>query len=455
MWRKLFFEVLNMSITASVAILFVLPVRAMLKKVPKLFSYMLWAVVLFRLLCPVSFSNTWSLFGGGITADHTGRISYSITDSLRTAQAEGTFSVSNQSETTDTGFYSDKEQKQPDISQRFAKTAAFVWLAGIAGMLGYSALSLRRLHARLTGAVLLRRNIYLSDYIESPFVSGWIRPRIYLPSALAEKEQGYIILHEQTHIKRGDHFAKGLFFLALSLHWFNPLVWAAFVLFTKDMEMSCDEAVIQKVSAAVRSDYCTSLLNLASGRRGISGLPPAFGEGDVKSRIKHVINYKKPAVIVVIAAGVCVIAASALLAANPLKKKAWRPDAVYQATEVIYDAPWFNFIYPPGTEPYYCITEDDILMEKQQGEDAEWISFGRLSPVRYSEKKLFSMVVQYHDIKQLSEVSAVYRADVEQDQKEDFYLVMQTKNGEMLIAVCYGTKEEEYIRWLYVVEAIS
>lgn len=154
--------------------------------------------------------------------------------------------------------------------------------------------SLCRLRRRIVGAVRLRDNIYLADHIDSPFVMGVLRPRIYLPSTLAEGERGYIILHEQCHIQRFDPAVKLLSFTALCLHWFNPLVWLSFLLSGRDMEMRCDEAVIRQLGDGVRADYSASLLSLATGRRILAGAPLAFGEGDPKSRIENLLRFRRP-----------------------------------------------------------------------------------------------------------------------------------------------------------------
>ena len=193
----------------------------------------------------------------------------------------------------------------------------YVWVAGMGVMLLYSAVSYLKIRKKLLVVVPLRDNIFLADDIKSPFVVGLFRPKIYLPCNLEEKEQEYIILHEQYHIKRLDHIIKALAFLALAIHWFNPLVWVAFILASKDMEMSCDEAVIGKIGDDVRADYSASLLTLATGRRIIAGTPLAFGEGDTKSRIRNLANWRKPAFWVVLISVVACIALAVCLLIDP------------------------------------------------------------------------------------------------------------------------------------------
>ncbi|MEG1894072.1 MAG: DUF5301 domain-containing protein, partial [Clostridia bacterium] len=192
-----------------------------------------------------------------------------------------------------------------------------LWLSGIAALLIYSVVSLLKLRRRLKDAVQESGNIYTSASLTSPFVMGLFRPKIYLPAHLTEEEKSYIVLHEQTHIKRLDHVVKIVSFFVLCLHWFNPLVWVAFFLCGRDMELSCDEAVIKKLGSDVKKDYSSSLLSLATGRRIVGGTPLAFGEGDTKSRIKNVLNYKKPAFWMIVVSVIAIVAVGIGLAANP------------------------------------------------------------------------------------------------------------------------------------------
>jgi len=312
--------ILNMSITGSVVILFVLLARLALKKAPKIFSYALWSVVLFRLLCPISITTNFSLLSlldapVTVTNEHTTIVEYVPQEPVTPAMPETQQPAVGNTGTTavvipQQGGQTVTPQNPPSTSEIPQKASfpvmAVLWLSGVGVMAAYSVISYLRLRRKLVGAVLLRDNINLADGISTPFVMGFVRPRIYLPSALSEQEQGYIILHEQHHIRRGDHIIKALAFVALCIHWFNPLVWVAFMVSSKDMEMSCDEAVVKKLGEDIRADYSASLLSLATGRRIIAGTPLAFGEGDTKGRIKNMLNWKqaKPAVVFLAAAAV-------------------------------------------------------------------------------------------------------------------------------------------------------
>ncbi len=326
--HELFPMVCNMSLTASAVILAVLAARLLLRRAPKVFSYALWAVVLFRLLCPVSVTSAVSLMGalGAPAQERTQRTSaveYVPADRIRgTASAVTQLPQTPLPAETGGAVNAAPADTAPEaVSATSFNEPVFIltliWLAGMALLLAYSLVSLLRLRRRLVGAVRLRDNIYLADHIPSPFVMGLIRPKIYLPSDLRETERGYILRHEQYHIRRRDHLVKFLSFLALCIHWFNPLVWAAFVLSGKDMEMSCDEAVVKALGEEIRADYSASLLSLATGRRIVAGMPLAFGEGDTGSRIRNLLNWKRPRPWVMAVCAVVCVGLIALCAANP------------------------------------------------------------------------------------------------------------------------------------------
>ncbi|MBQ8238305.1 MAG: M56 family metallopeptidase [Oscillospiraceae bacterium] len=306
---QIFLKVLDMSVVASIVILVVLAARLLLRKAPKIFSYVLWAVVLLRLLLPVTIPSPVSAIPAVSPVGHS-----QINDVLPDFEFETP---------------SDRIQNQQALEQmeqsngvvvtvsRSAEPTAYLtilWLAGMGIILLGSIISYLKIRRRLKVVIPLRENILIADDIQSPFVVGFVRPKIYLPSNLSEKERAYIILHEQYHIRRFDHIVKLLAFLALCLHWFNPLVWLAFSLASKDMEMSCDEAVVRKMGSGIRADYAASLLTLATGRRIIAGTPLAFGEGDPSGRIRNLSKWKKPAIwVMVIAVVLCAVLTVCLL----------------------------------------------------------------------------------------------------------------------------------------------
>lgn len=316
-----FSAVLNMSITASIVIFVILFARIMLKRAPKIFSYALWAVVLFRLLCPVSLTSSLSLLGlFPAPTTETGRIEYVSLYVPNTEQQAitGEAPTSDLSQAMDHGVEpSMVEVEETNSADVLILGVSIVWICGVAAMLMFHLFQLMRLRRKLIGSILLHDNIYLADYIPTPFVMGLIHPKIYLPSDMPETEQSYIIQHEKYHIRRGDHVIKLLAFAAVCIHWFNPLVWLAFVLSSRDMEMSCDEAVIKQTGGDIRADYSSSLLQFSTGKRVILGTPLAFGEGETKERIVNIMRYKKPTMIIVVLAVMACVVLTACLSSNP------------------------------------------------------------------------------------------------------------------------------------------
>ena len=317
-------KIIEMSFIATVVILAVLLIRVLFRRLPKVFQYVLWSVVLFRLLCPVSISTPVSMFQVfGITEERvqTIEIHGNEQENLQEKTAGYVESVNMELENPDgtknTIKILNEKRAEAELEQFGELCIVAVWILGIVFVLGYSIVSLVRLNKNLVGALQLKDNIYLCDYIKTPFVMGVVKPKIYLPSFLGEEEKEYIILHEQVHIRRGDHIFRLLAFFALALHWFNPFVWLAYFLSGVDMEMSCDEAVMKKSDNDIRAEYSTSLLSLATGKRFLNGALLAFGEGNVKNRIKNVMKFKKPAVLTVVAAVFVVVVLICAMGSNP------------------------------------------------------------------------------------------------------------------------------------------
>lgn len=315
-------KLLNMTLTASVVICAVLILRLLLKRVPKVFSYLLWLLVLLRLLCPFSFRSALSLFSllrvpSAKTGDFVSTMEYIPEDIVHTEFPEVTLPMTGVSTVINDNLPKGMVQTAGDPMEFPMTFASMLWLLGIAVMLLYCIGTSIVLWRKLRIRVPLRDNIYLADDIRTPFVCGLFRPKIFLPAGLGGQEQEYILLHEQHHIRRGDHIVKLLAFLALTVHWFNPLVWLAFSLASADMEMSCDEAVIKKHGGDIRAAYSASLLSFAAGRR-IAGVPLGFSEGSTKGRIRNLSAWKKPTLpVILLSAAVTVVSVAALLA-NPL-----------------------------------------------------------------------------------------------------------------------------------------
>ena len=393
---RVFLQILHMSLTASIAILFVLLARLILKSAPKVFSYALWSVVLFRLVCPFSFESVLSLVPQQIPAQPIYE-NYPLLNKDVSFGSAATAALEAVADAANGGLGLITIYLEPEIEGEMNVTFAlhyevwilfgkYVWAFGIVALLIYSGVSLLRLRSRLVGSVKWRDNIYFADHIPSPFVLGIIRPKIYLPSALSGKEREYILLHEQTHIRRFDYIFKIAAFFALVVHWFNPLVWLAYILFIRDMEMSCDESVMRHMDTDIRGRYSASLLSLATGRKIIVGTPLAFGEGDTKSRIKNVMNYKKPTLWILVAATIIVSAVTIGSAANRANREvnAYFPPLIplLVATETIdgaqitaktlgYSYDGKSSLFADGTAPWEVIygNENTLVIDGEMGQN--------------------------------------------------------------------------------------
>ena len=447
MLDTIFLQIFDMTKVASLVILVVLLVRLCLKRTPKVISYALWAVVLFRLLCPVSIEAPISL----VPQTEPTIQSYDLLNEPVTplaaidAAGQAVGDVLNGGigvqHVYTSNYLEDGSRRiiSTDWSTVWILFTKFVWLGGMAALLIYSTVSLIRLKRRLVGAILLRDNIYLADHIDSPFVMGLLRPKIYLPSSLSEKERDYIILHEQHHIRRGDHVFKLLSFIALCLHCFNPLVWIAFILSGKDMEMSCDEAVLRKLGEDIRVDYTASLISLATGKRIIAGTPLAFGEGDTEGRVKNIAKWKKPAVwVIVIAVIVCAVLAVCLIT-NPMNHDTMLLGAEYRIDEVLYRTDE-SYTHTDNDSPSICITADYCLWERN--DNGEWALVGQMEPYTLDKKELSEYtaydagwVRKYNT----GEITDSYILQIAGETSHNFFLAFTTKSGDILLS--YGIED--------------
>ena len=307
----IFSEILNMSLTGSVVILFVMLVRLLMKRLPKIYSYALWAVVLFRLLCPVSLSAPVSVLEVVQPEVEKASESTSIVYYLPAAPLQTADFVAIPAEPV-SGEAQEVIEAEPELIMTPMHAVSLFWITGTAALLLYSLVQYINLKIKLVGSLQIQDNLYIADQISTAFVIGVVKPRIYLPSNVPGHEHRFILAHEQHHIRRFDHIIKLLAYLALCIHWFNPLVWAAFILAGKDMEMSCDEAVIQKFGPQIRAEYSAALLRLATHKKIIAGMPLGFGEGDTKSRVLNMVRWKKPELWVSV---LCVLLCAVILVA--------------------------------------------------------------------------------------------------------------------------------------------
>lgn len=307
----IFLKLVNLSISASWLILAVLVLRVVLKKAPKWVMPLLWGVVALRLVCLFSIESALSLIPSAetipseIVTETREPVLYEqatldiVTNPTLPSAAEVPVGVSRQQAQVDFNIYS------------------VLWLAGMAALLVHALVSAGKLKKKLATAILLRDNIYESEFVDSPFVFGVVKPNIYLPMHMDEGTAAYVIAHERAHLARRDHWWKVLGYLVLALHWFNPLVWVAYILFCRDIELACDEKVVKGLDGAARADYSQALLSCAAPGRAVAACPLAFGEGNIKTRVKSALHYKKPAFWVAAAAVLAVVIVAVCFLTNP------------------------------------------------------------------------------------------------------------------------------------------
>lgn len=310
-----FLKLVNLSISASWLILAVLVLRVVLKKAPKWVMPLLWGVVALRLVCLFSIESALSLIPSAetipseIVTETREPVLYEqatldiVTNPTLPSAAEVPVGVSRQQAQVDFNIYS------------------ILWLAGMSALLVHALVSAGKLKRKLATAILLRDNIYESEFVDSPFVFGVVKPNIYLPMHMDEGTAAYVIAHEHAHLARRDHWWKVLGYLVLALHWFNSLVWVAYILFCRDIELACDEKVVRGLDGAARADYSQALLSCAAPKRAVAACPLAFGEGNIKTRVKSALHYKKPAFWVAAAAVLAVVIVAVCFLTNPRSER--------------------------------------------------------------------------------------------------------------------------------------
>ena len=341
----LFNHILNTGITAGILVLVVVLLRFLLKKAPKYVNVLLWGIVALRLVMPFSIESSLSLVPKtDWIASEKPPVSVNSPESNIGGAESPDFIIDNPAptQTPTENVPQTPVQNVPQTpvqttpqapttpitpepiptvpaenSIRITDVLPYVWLGGVAVMLLYMALSYYRVHRSIKVVKKLRDNIYLTN-TDSPFVLGIIKPKIYLSADLDEFSASYVIAHEETHIRRRDHWWKPLGFLLLSVHWFNPLLWLSYILLCKDIEMACDERVVRDMASAERANYSEALLACSISKRVVSACPLAFGEVSVKERIRSVLSYKKPAFWIVLIAVIACIATAVCFLTNPM-----------------------------------------------------------------------------------------------------------------------------------------
>ena len=365
--EQIFLKILNMSITASYLVLAIVLLRILLKKAPKWLRCSLWVLVGIRLMLPFSFESVLSL----IPSAHT------VPEDILYAQVPAIQS----------GIPAVNSSLNPIIFESMAPTlgnsvnpmqiaayiASFVWIVGMGIMLLYAAISYRRVRSRVQNTKFLRENIVICPQVDTPFILGIFRPTIFLPEGLAEMDTEYVIAHEKAHLRRKDHWWKPLGFLLLSIHWFNPVLWIAYILLCRDIELACDEKVIRELGVENKKPYAEALINCSAPRKLISACPLAFGESGIKGRIQSVLHYKKPTLWILIAALILSIATAVCFMLNPPEERLIRQKQTMYLT-VTTSLPGFSAI---EEDHFYAYDTAGILYKvgKTAPKDREYYDY--------------------------------------------------------------------------------
>ena len=310
---NLFFEVLNLSYTASWIVIAVILIRVVFTKAPKWAKCFLWSILGFKLLFPfVDIKSAFSIIPTSklLGVNELSNIPY-IETGVKMVDAEVYNYIADNIDNSVVNDYV--------ASENLLVVLAIIWLVGIAVMLVYAGVSYIKLNIRVVSSVRCKENIYTCDNIDTPFVLGIVKPKIYLPAGLTEIQIESVVKHEKAHIKRCDQLWKPLGFMLLCVHWFNPLMWGAFALLCRDVELACDEKVIKEMSLEDKKIYTETLLDCSMHRRLVMACPLAFGEIGVKQRVKSIVNYKKPTFWIVIITVVAILVSSVCLITNPQK----------------------------------------------------------------------------------------------------------------------------------------
>ena len=335
--NELFLKIINMSISASWLVLAVLILRFVLKKAPKWINVLLWGIVAIRLICPFSFESTLSLIPSAETIPlNIGMDTTPTINSGISAINNAVNPIISQSNTPMAGA-------SVNLLQITIGIYEYIWIFGMIALALYTAISYWRLRRKVDTAVRYKDNIFQSENVSFPFVLGIIKPRIYLPFKMNGQYLEYVVAHEQAHICRKDHWWKPLGFLLLMIHWFNPLMWLAYVLLCRDIELACDEKVIKELGNEQRGDYTQALVACSVNRRMLAACPLAFGEVSVKERVKSVMNYKKPAFWVIIISVIVCVGIAVCFLTNPKQ-----------------DSYTLRIVVPAGSQEKFVYTDEEV-----------------------------------------------------------------------------------------------
>lgn len=366
-----FLKILNMSITASWLILAVIFARTLLNKAPRWIVCLLWGLVAIRLVCPFSFESVFSLIPSSetipadIATQHSPAIDSGITivnETINPMIAES---------------FTPAIEDSANPLQIYIPIISVIWLAGVAVMLGYALISYLKLKKEVSANIAISENVFACDEVKAPFILGVFRPQIYVPSSMQGESLKYVLRHENAHLKRYDHLWKPLGYLLLSVYWFNPLCWIAYILLCRDIEMACDEKVIADMKKEEVASYSQALLDCSFSRKKITACPLAFGEVGVKERVKSILNYKRPTFWIMMAAiVVCVILAVCLMS-DPFSNR-----SLSEKLGISMDMAVAQHNRSSHSEDHFVATDYDVLLIQRSGKKTSvytWVLYEEYS----------------------------------------------------------------------------
>ena len=451
-----FLALLNLSISAGWIVLAILFLRLVLKKAPRWMVCALWALVAVRLVLPFSIESVVSLMPSRETLPPD--IVYARAPAIQSGVAIVDRVVND---TVMTSLAPSTELTSVNPIQIWLAVGGNLWLLGMIGMLVYAVISYWRIHGNVAPSISLGNGVYLCDYIESPFILGIFRPRIYLPSNVGSQDAEYVLAHERAHLKRRDHWWKPLGYLLLSIHWFNPLLWAAYILLCRDIELACDERVLKELGIAVKKSYSAALLSCSVPRRMIAACPLAFGEVGVKARVKSVLNYRKPAFWVVLVAAVLSLTAAVCLLTDPKEKVPESPfGKYYQAQEAVY-AP-YGISYEDMLTQALLLSDGQNLLGTEQDGAIAYCQFSEstleeIGLIHFlpDSKLANDLMEKNHKVWQSSKVTSIVPIP-----GRSCYFLLQQKDGSLYLMKGIarypdGHADRYFTEWIYTLAPIE
>ena len=464
--ENLFIKLFNVSVTTSFVVLAVILVRFIMKKSPKWIICILWSLVGLRLVFPFSIESVLSLIPSAETLPPDIMVTH--TPEIHT----GIPIINSSINPIFTESFKPNLATSANPMQIIIFIASIIWIVGIAVMLIYSAISYFYLRQKVSVSIKNSDNIYYCDNIKSPFILGLIIPKIYLPSNIQNDSYNYVLSHEKAHIKRLDHIWKPLAFLILSVYWYNPFLWVAYILFCQDIETACDQKVIKSMESEEIKGYSTALLNFSINRKLINACPLAFGEVGVKTRIKSILNYKKPAFWIIILTFVLAIAVAICFLTVP-KNKPNTESSLPTAQNLTCFTPYrldYNdgmFSYVPSIETFlcYCLDEDLNLYTIDNNNLAT--SLGKMEEITLDSKNFDSRLKQNFWLTKFSTTgfrhdnkrAFILKVDNKDEKDDEIYLLLEQENGDYYIAMGYynmnlaepKNEDKSIIRWIFKV----